>query len=210
MRNFSGIVAWYSADRIRGMLAWSSNISIIFIVNSRIALYFETEMLNGEEKSLRHVAMVATFLDDNKPKIHLKSKLALFQTSSTLFNFIWFVKCWRNFLDLIRKDKKTKKKLCVVFTQSIKRAREIKKFHVAGVQRRLRNVQKKRDARESCCFANLNLWRFFLMQFSLRSPSSLLILGPIVVIQKSGYRGSWKSHFSSLLNCEWRIDAESR
>ena len=41
-----------------------------------------------EEKSLRHVAMVAKLLDDNKPKIHLKSKFALFQTSWILFNFI--------------------------------------------------------------------------------------------------------------------------
>ena len=31
---------------------------------------------------------------------------------------------------------------CVVFTHSIKRAREIGKFHVAVVQQRLRNVQK--------------------------------------------------------------------
>ena len=46
MRNFSGIVIWYSSDNIPGMLAWSSNISIIFIVNSKIALVFETEMLN--------------------------------------------------------------------------------------------------------------------------------------------------------------------
>ena len=38
--------------------------------------------------SLRHAAMVAKFLDDNKPKHHLKSGLALFQTSSILFNFI--------------------------------------------------------------------------------------------------------------------------
>ena len=44
--------------------------------------------LNREEKSLRHVAMVAKFLHDNKPKIHLKSKFALFQTSSILFNFV--------------------------------------------------------------------------------------------------------------------------
>ena len=44
MRNFSGIVARYSADRIGGMLAWSSNISIIFIVNRKIPqLVFETE-----------------------------------------------------------------------------------------------------------------------------------------------------------------------
>ena len=41
---------------------------------------------NREEKSLRHVAMVAKFLDDNKSKLHLKSGIALFQTSSILFN----------------------------------------------------------------------------------------------------------------------------
>ena len=37
--------------------------------------------------SLRQVAMVAKFLDDNKPQRHLKSGFALFQTSSILFNF---------------------------------------------------------------------------------------------------------------------------
>ena len=36
---------------------------------------------NREERSLRYVAMVETFLDDNKPKCHLKIRLALFQTS---------------------------------------------------------------------------------------------------------------------------------
>ena len=52
MKNFSGIVAWYSADRIPGILSFSSNISIslIFILNSKIALVFETEML---KESLR-------------------------------------------------------------------------------------------------------------------------------------------------------------
>ena len=45
-------------------------------------------LVNREEKSLRHFAMVATFLDENKPKRHLKSGFALFQTSSILFNFI--------------------------------------------------------------------------------------------------------------------------
>ena len=45
-------------------------------------------LVNREEKSLRHVAMVAKFLDDNKPKRHLKSGFALFQTTSILFNFI--------------------------------------------------------------------------------------------------------------------------
>ena len=87
-------------------------------------------MVNGE-KSLRHVAMVAIFLDD-KPKIHLKSKFALFQTS-----FEFNPKGPYLSLD---KEKET---FCVVFTYSIKRAHEIRKFHAAVVQRRLRNVQKR-------------------------------------------------------------------
>ena len=36
---------------------------------------------------------------------------------------------------------KEKENFCVVLTYSIKRAREIRKFHVAVVQQRLRNVQ---------------------------------------------------------------------
>ena len=42
----------------------------------------------GEEKSLHHLAMVATFLDDNQPKRHLKCGFSLFQTSTSLLNFI--------------------------------------------------------------------------------------------------------------------------
>ena len=48
--------------------------------------------LNGKEKSLRHVAMVAKFLDDNKPIKSLKSLFALFQlhrSYSISFNLIW-------------------------------------------------------------------------------------------------------------------------
>ena len=60
MKIFSGIVAArYSADRIPGILSCSSNISksLIFILNSKIALVFETEMLNwtANEESLRRV-----------------------------------------------------------------------------------------------------------------------------------------------------------
>ena len=39
-----------------------------------------SQLLNREEKSLRHVAMVAKFLDDNKPIKSLESLFALFQT----------------------------------------------------------------------------------------------------------------------------------
>ena len=41
---------------------------------------------NRQEKSLRHVAIVAKFLNDNKPKIYFKSKFARFQTSSYLIS----------------------------------------------------------------------------------------------------------------------------
>ena len=46
---FSGIVAWYSADRIPGILSFSSKISLTlngFVLNSKIALVFETDLLN--------------------------------------------------------------------------------------------------------------------------------------------------------------------
>ena len=45
---------------------------------------------------------------------------------------------------------KEQENFCVLFTYFIKRRRETSKFHVAVVQRQLRNVKrkKKRDARE--------------------------------------------------------------
>ena len=93
-------------------------------------------------------------LNDNKPKIHLESKFSMFQT--ILFNFIWFVKFWRNFLDLTRKDRiwlwKKKKEACVVFTYLVTLVREIRKSHVAIAQRRLRNVQKEDDTRAKLLF----------------------------------------------------------
>ena len=56
---------------------------------------------------------------------------------------------------------KEKETFCVVFTYSIRRAREIRKFHVAVVQRRLRNVQKSVMHVQSCFLANLNISGFF-------------------------------------------------
>ena len=113
------------------------------------------DVLNRKEKSLRHVAMVAKFLDDNKPIKSLKSLFALCRTSPILFNFILFGKSWRNFLwDRIYRYLSLEKEsdnFCVVFTYSIKRAREIRKFHVVVVQRRQRNVQNSVMHVQSCC-----------------------------------------------------------
>ena len=61
-----------------------------------------------------------------------------------------------NYLSL----EKEKGNFCVVFTYSLRRAREIRKFHVVVVQLRLRKVQKGVMQVQSCFFfviANLNL-----------------------------------------------------
>ena len=52
---------------------------------------------------------------------------------------------------------KEKENFCVVLTYSINRAREIRKFHVAVVQQRLRNVQKRVMHVQSCFFVFANL-----------------------------------------------------
>ena len=131
------------------------------------------------------------------PKCLLKGEFARFQTSSILFSFIWFVKRRRNYLELNPKGRyqsseKEKENLCVLFTYSLKWAREIRTFHVAIVQRRLRNVQKRVMHVKICCFANINL---FFLPFSL--PSPLLKLS-IVLIPKFCYHGNVTSHFSLL------------
>ena len=58
-----------------------------------------------------------------------------------------------------------KENLCVVLTYSIKRESEIREFHVAVVQQRLRNVQKKRNARaKSRFFCQTKPIAFLLLQ----------------------------------------------
>ena len=62
---------------------------------------------------------------------------------------------------------KEKENFVVVLTYSIKRASEIRKFHVAVMQQRLRNVQKNVMHVQSCSFANLNLLLFCCCKNSL-------------------------------------------
>ena len=72
-----------------------------------------------------------------------KSLFALFQTSPISFNFIQLGKSWENFpRDRIYRSLSLEKEVdnfFVVFSCSIKRAREIRKFH--AIVRRQRNVQ---------------------------------------------------------------------
>ena len=88
MKNFSGIVAWCSADRIPGILLCSSNISIslIFILNSKIALVFKTEILNwtANEESSRRVSMFSF-----GAALWFRRPMILF-TWSFLRSILWF------------------------------------------------------------------------------------------------------------------------
>ena len=81
-----------------------------------------------------------------KRERHLKSEFTLLQTLSRLFHPVWFVKRWQFFLELnsvalYQSSGKEKESGCLVLPPSTKR--EFTHFHVAVVQRRQRNVQKK-------------------------------------------------------------------
>ena len=79
-----------------------------------------------------------------------------------------------------------------MFTDSINRAREIRKFYVAVRQQRLRNVQKSVMQVQSCSFANLNL-----LLFAVRRRRCKKL--PVVVIHKFCYHSNVTSHFSYIL-----------
>ena len=122
--------------------------------------------INRGKKSLRHVSTVAKFLDDNKPKTWLKKWI---RTVSNFIHFISYHLICQILATLFQvlnpkgQDlslQKGKENFHVVFTCSIKWAREIGKFHVAVGRRRLGNVQKSVMHAQSCCFANLNLLLF--------------------------------------------------
>ena len=98
-------------------------------------------------------------------KNSLKQRIRTVSNLIDLIQFqLKFVKCWRNFRGLNPKGPylslDMERKNIVVFTDYIKQAREIRTFHVAVVQRRLRNVQKSVIHEQSCCFAKMNLLLF--------------------------------------------------
>ena len=132
-------------------------------------LYLCTKQRNGGhiERSLRHVAMVAKFLDDNKPKTSLKKWIRAVSNFVDLVQFLLICQMLAKLSGVesestISKFRKRKRKFacCVHLPYSITRTREIRKFHVAVVQRRLRHVQKSVMHVQSCCFANISLLLF--------------------------------------------------
>ena len=88
--------------------------------------------------------------------------------------------------------KKEKENFCVLFTYSTKRAGEIRTFHVAVVQRRLRNVQKSVMHVQRFFFANFNP-----LFFCHSRPSSLL--NPLKVMLHETIRND-----NFYLNATWQ------
>ena len=151
--------------------------------------------LYREEKSLHHVAMVETFLDDNKPKLHLLNEnshcFKLHRSYSLSFNLsnvgeiFW-----------IQSERKRKRNfLCCVHL--LRKAGSVK-LEVSCRSRAMMAIKcaKKRHALAQLLFTDINLLPF--LPFSSPSPSLLTKL-PFVVIQKFLYHGNVTSYFSSLL-----------
>ena len=62
-----------------------------------------------------------------------------------IFDLIYFVKCWQMFLELNSKG-------LYQSLETLDKTHEFRHFHVLVVQRRQRNVQKKRAARAKLLF----------------------------------------------------------
>ena len=90
-----------------------------------------------EEKSLRHIAMVAKFLDDNKPKASLKKRIHTVTNLIDLIRFHLFCQMLAKFQGLNPKRpylslEKKRQFLCCAHQYFIKQAC-IRNFHVAVV-----------------------------------------------------------------------------
>ena len=151
--------------------------------------------LYREEKSLRHVAMVETFLDDNKPKLPLFNQnshcFKLHRSYSLSFNL-------SNVGEIFWIESERKRKRNFLCRVHLLRKAGSVKLEVSCRSRAMMAVKcaKKRHALEQLLFANINLLPF--LPFSSPSPSLLTKL-PFVVIQKFLYHGNVTSYFSSLL-----------
>ena len=114
--------------------------------------------IDRTEKSLRHLAVVAKFLDDNKPKTSL---LKWVRTVSSFIDVIQFNSICQILAKLsgvksertVSKFRKKKENFWDVLTYFVKRV--IRKFYVAIMQRRLRNVHKSVMHVQSC-FSDIN------------------------------------------------------
>ena len=115
-----------------------------------------------EKKSLCHDAMVAKFLDDNKPKMSLRNWIHTVSDFSDLVQFHFICQMLANFSGVksertVSRFRKRKRKLL----RSFKPEHEIRKFHVPVMQWWLRSVQKTVMYMQSYWIDYINLLFFF-------------------------------------------------
>ena len=114
----------------------------------------------NREKSLRHVAVVAKILDYNKPKTSLKDWI---RTASNFIDLIQFHLSLAKFYRVVSErtvskfSERKRKFLCCVHLLNKAGAWSSRKFDVAVLQWRLRNVQESVMHVQSCCFVNARL-----------------------------------------------------
>jgi len=113
---------------------------------------------------LRHIARVAKFLDDNKPKTSLKKRIHTVTNLIDLIRFHLICQMLAKLQGLNPKGpylslEKKRQFLCCAHQYFIKRA-SIRKFHVEVVLQQLRNVQNSMMQEQSCCFANIITYCF--------------------------------------------------
>ena len=153
---------------------------------------------NRVEKSLCHVAMVAKFLDDNKPKISLKKWIRTVSNFDDLIQFHLIcqmmakfsgVKSERTVSKFRKRIRKFLRCACLLRKAGAWNLDVLRCSRVTTAKKRT----KKRDARPQ-----LLCWHkpIAFFQFSLPSLASLLKL-PIVLMQKFCYHGNVTSDFSS-------------
>ena len=108
----------------------------------------------NREKLLHQVAIVAKCLDDNKRKIHLKSKFAISFNLPNVGEIFWIES--KRTVSKLRERKRN-------FLYCVHLLHEVRRFHVEVVQRSLKNVQKSMIHVQSCRLTNINLWLFSLL-----------------------------------------------
>ena len=107
--------------------------------------------------------MVTKFLVDNKRKRSLKKCIRTVANFIDSIQFRLISQTLAKFSGVESQSlEKEKENFCVLFPYSIKRAREFRKFHVAIVQRRLRNVQKVNTDKIFKFICSIRTWKSYL------------------------------------------------
>ena len=151
--------------------------------------------LYREEKSLRHVVKVAKLLDDNKPKTSLKKWIYCVLNFIVLIQFHLILQILAKFSQVesertVFKCRK-RKTTFVLCSPRMKRACEIRNFHVTGLQRRQRNEQ---NSVMHVKFVVLSIKTYYFSAVLLPSPVVIGFVQETLVLLSSRNSATKKVH----------------